>query len=687
MAVAAHIGGLAMVASCVGGTAPELLGMTDEVGQVGVELKVDLDGTDPDGDKLSYSFVAAGIEDIGTRATVTVSPSGAGVFRWTPIAEDVGDHAIDFTVSDGDHDTTVTINISIKSAIGAATVPRFIQPLAGTSIDLEKQDCLDLDVVIDDQDSAQVTIDQMEPLIPGSELTQDGGHTATWHWCPTKAQAAEYRHTLYLTADDGDNPKKIKELVFTVREGTGSTCPGTGPVIGHTVTNPMTILDIPVTASVEDDKGLKGPPMLYFSHTPPAEPVDPQTMTQVEMTVVNGKYTAIVANPAAMLPAGMTASVYYVIVAADDDDATGTCDHTTISPLYTMKVTSTGVANSAACEACSHDTQCGMGDLCVYMGAMNASYCLQSCVSGCPTGFTCSAQKLPSVDGASDYQCVPQSGSCEMPQAPCEDDIWEDNDTLADAMANPSLVPNANYDLVSCPGDGAIAVDDDWYKITVTADAKVTLTLTGEATTDLDLRLYEADGSSLTSSNSPIASEKIILCLTPGTYYARVLGGDAQNLYSLNFESSAQSCTSTCTDDNYEQDDTFSQSFPTLINDGILNRTVFERTTGKICSGDDDWYRVPLFTGNKLIMDLTFVHSPLADLDIHLYKNGVDQWPCDIGNSASQCSIARGQGSASNEHAEFIAPAGCETTACVYDVVVHGYANSTNSYSLKLQLQ
>ncbi|MGE3547791.1 MAG: PPC domain-containing protein, partial [Kofleriaceae bacterium] len=539
----------------------------------------------------------------------------------------------------------------------------------------------------DDQDSAQVTIEQMEPVIPGSELTQDGGHTASWHWCPTKEQAVEYRHTLYLSADDGDNPKKIKELVFTVREGNGTTCPGTGPVIDHTVSNVMTILDIPVTASVTDDMGLKGAPMLYYSHTPPPDPVDPQTMTQVEMVLDNGKYTAKVKNPAVMLPAGMSATVYYVIVASDDDDPIGTCDHTTISKLYAMKVTSTGVANSEACESCSHDTQCGTGDLCVYMGAMNASYCLQSCVDGCPTGFTCSAQKLPSVDGASDYQCVPQSGSCEMPQASCEDDIWEDNDTMADAAANPSLVGNTNYELVSCPGDGAIAVDDDWYKLTIAADTKVTLTLTGEATTNLNLRLYDENGGSVTSSNSPMSSEKIIVCLTPGTYYARVLGGNAQNLYTLEYQSSGQSCTSTCTDDSYEQDDTFSQSFPTLINDGILNRTVFERTGGKICAGDDDWYRVPLFTGNKLIMDLTFTHSPLHDLDLHLYKNGVDQWPCDIGVPSS-CSIAHGQGSASNEHAEFVAPAGCEPpNPCLYDVVVHGYANSSNSYDLKLQLQ
>src|SRR5512138_2858058 len=110
---------LATTVACTGGNAPELSGLSDQVAQVGTEFKLDLNGTDPDGDRLDYKFKAADLDGGKDRAMVTVSPSGAGVFRWTPLASDVGQHAFDFTVSDGSNETTVTITIDVKSAIGS----------------------------------------------------------------------------------------------------------------------------------------------------------------------------------------------------------------------------------------------------------------------------------------------------------------------------------------------------------------------------------------------------------------------------------------------------------------------------------------------------------------------------------------------------------------------------------------
>jgi hypothetical protein len=167
---------LATTVACTAGSAPELNGLSDQVAQVGTEFKLDLNGTDPDGDRLSYDFRAADLDTVRDRAMITVSPSGAGVFRWTPVAQDVGMHAFDFVVSDGDSDTTVTINIEVKSAIGSATAPVFRQPLGtGTTIDLAQKQCVDLKVVVEDQDTAQLDITQEEPLIEGATLTQEDG--------------------------------------------------------------------------------------------------------------------------------------------------------------------------------------------------------------------------------------------------------------------------------------------------------------------------------------------------------------------------------------------------------------------------------------------------------------------------------------------------------------------------------
>src|SRR5262249_43873648 len=155
-----------------------------------------------------------------------------GVFRWTPIAADVGEHAFDFTVSDGRRTSTATIMIDVRSAIGAATAPVFRAPLgSGTTLDLGQQPCIDLDVVVEDQDSPRVKLSQLDPVIEGAALTVRDGLTASWHWCPTREQQAESRYTLVLGADDGDNPKTIKNYLVVLRGGTGNSCPGAPPAI------------------------------------------------------------------------------------------------------------------------------------------------------------------------------------------------------------------------------------------------------------------------------------------------------------------------------------------------------------------------------------------------------------------------------------------------------------------------
>src|SRR3954470_6863327 len=101
-----------------------------------------IDGTDADGDRIDYG-VHADISLQGT-AMITQAPSGMGVFRWTPLAKDIGVHGVDFTASDGSNTTTVSISIEVRSAVGA--VPIFRQPLgAGTVVDLARQACVTLD--------------------------------------------------------------------------------------------------------------------------------------------------------------------------------------------------------------------------------------------------------------------------------------------------------------------------------------------------------------------------------------------------------------------------------------------------------------------------------------------------------------------------------------------------------------
>jgi hypothetical protein len=687
---------LATAVACGGGAPPELNGLTDQVAQVGSELKIELNGTDPDGDQLSYRYRAADLPDIGGKAQITVSPSGSGVFRWTPLAQDVGEHAFDFIVSDGSNDTTVTININVKSAIGSATSPLFRQPLGtGTTLDLSNRDCIDFDVVIEDQDSAQVEIALEQPIAEGMRLDQQDGLTARFNWCPTKEQENEQRYTVVLSADDGENPKAVKNYLIVLRGTSGSNCPGAAPVITHTPQNETTILDLTIGATVTDDKGLKESPLFYYSLTNPgANPnLGPGGMTQLETIQIsggptNGVYAADVPNPVATMPQGTTATIYYVFVADDDDDEMGNCDHSTQSQVYSMTVTSSGSGNLGICAPCSADAQCGAGDLCTYIGSMGASYCLQACGSGCPTGYACSAEPVWSVDWNNARQCVPTNGSCSMPNAPCVDDDNEDDDNQSQAAANAlvdgPMALNDTIDGVSCPkpvqpASGSKA-DDDWRQLKITEDTQIELYLLGGGESDLDLQIYTSTGTLVSKSTTLLAEEQINKCLRPATYYVKVNGfTNARSEYFLDVVSMPKTCNTTCVDDGKEDDDNGPQARATTAPN-------YSSTGNKICPDDDDWYKVKLTGGQKLTIDLAST-SP-GDLDIHLYDGPYfDMWPCSV-DDPSTCTSTHGQSASSNEHAEFTAPAGCSPDGCDYYVVVRGYASAQNdNYSLTLKVQ
>ena len=680
---------LATTVACGSGGAPELNGLTDQKAQVGTELKVDLNGTDPDGDQLSYKFKAPDLVEISDHAQVTVSPSGSGVFRWTPLANDVGEHAFDFTVSDGDNSTTVTINIDVKSAIGSATSPVFRQPLGtGTTIDLTKKKCVDLDIVIEDQDTAEVTLAMEEPKIPGATLDQQDGTTAKFNWCPTKEQEAEQRYTLVISADDGENPKTLKNYLIVLRGGTSTNCPGAAPVISHTPQNESTIVNLTVDATVTDDKGLKESPLFYYSLTNPgAMPnLGPGGMTQLSTlkitgSATNGVYAADVPNPVANMPSGTVKTIWYVFVADDDDDVLGNCDHSTQSQVYSMTVTSTGSANLGICATCTTDSQCGTGDLCTYVGSMGASYCLQACGSGCPANYACSASDVYSVDGAHARQCVPNNGSCTAPTAACVDDMNEDDDSQSQAVANAVVdgpMTAGTIDGVSCPKPtqptSGSKADDDWRQLKILADTKVDMWLYGNGESDLDLQIYNSSGGLVSKSTTLTADENIVKCLKPATYYVKVNGfTNARSEYLLDYIATAQTCDTTCVDDTREDDNTYSQA--------RIATLPYASTANKICPENDDWYKVHVNAGKTLTIDLTFAQSnSTQDLDVHLYTAGgfTDLWPCSFA-SPSTCTTAHGQGAVSNEHATYVS-----TAAADYFVVIRGYNGSTNSYGINL---
>jgi hypothetical protein len=187
---------------------------------------------------------------------------------------------------------------------------------------------------------------------------------------------------------------------------------------------------IPIKATITDDKGLKGSPVVYHSTTKPSDPkkLDFAKLSQVSMTSSSSGsnvYTASLPNPTGSLLPGNSATIYYVIVAEDNDDATGTCDHRTQSPkeaLYSVAVTRPQEATK-----CTTNAQCKAGQVC------NGSSCVKdTCIakdtngdkfyweqSTCPTAHFCPA-KGPNISPSHCVESCTKDADCKLPGTKCK---------------------------------------------------------------------------------------------------------------------------------------------------------------------------------------------------------------------------------------------------------------------------
>ena len=677
-----------LVLGCGDNTAPLLDPIGDRQAYANTELALVLHATDEDDDELTFSF-ASELPNITARTSLDGLGDGRAMFRWTPLAADIGMPAFDFSVTDGEATTRETIVITVNPPGGESMAPVFVQPLGtGTTLDVQSQSCVDVPIVVEDPDTAGVTLGQIEPVIEGAQLSQDGELSGNWSFCPTPAQIeADDRYTLTLSADDGDNPPTLKDYLIVLRSESKTDCPGQAPVVDHTPEDVSSLNDLTITAHVSDDQGIKYEPLFYYSLSAPGEPPNVTQMTQLTMLLLdgdmqNGDWGADVPNPVVNTSPGSTAQLYYVIVVQDNDDAEGSCDHLTQAPAsgsYTVTVTNPGGSGGLGlCDSCTADVQCGgSGDLCVFLDG--GYHCFQGCQGNndCPTGYYCSFAEFTSVDNVSARQCIPNDYQCDGGTGPptCTDDSFEENDSLTQASSNTVLPPGTYNNLKSCPaGSGD---DEDWYRIDVSSEAQVNLSISGGSATDLDLALYDTNGTLIDKSDSLTSNEALSACLTSGYYYVRIYAyGSAENSYSLTYSQTATSCSSSCQDDGDENDDNASQA--RYVN---LNNSPYTSTTNAICAWDDDWFEVYLFGGETLYATLTFSQSNSSeDLDLYFFQGSTDLTGCDEQNPGG-CDYQNGQSGTSNETLTW--PIAQTDT---YYVVVHGWAGSENLYDICIGL-
>jgi len=544
---------LAPLPGCKKGNPPALLDVGDQVAVVGQQLVLQLVASDPDGDSLTFEIAAAGVPDLETTAAITKTPAGQGIFTFTPLASQIGVHLFDFSVNDGDHRFTLTITIEVRGALGTGTMPVFRKPLgAGTVLDLDQGDCMELEVEIADPDSTSITLEQEPPLIEGASLAVDAnGLGGSFSWCPSRQQVEnDDRYYLTLSADDGDNPAVVKEFVIVLRRRSGEGCPGKAPLIQHTPMDFTTKLDLEIVANIEDDQGLGSTPYIVYATEDPGDPIDFSMTTLANMDLVSGdmrdgSWRGLVPNFLANEPDGTAAPLFYLISATDDDDAEGDCDHRSDDPAagtHRVAVTVGGDDTAGLCEPCSFDVQCGDGDdLCLPAVSSEGGLCGRGCSGDgdCDEGYICSPQPVESVEGVTATQCIPNSGSCGGSGGNCDDDDHEPDSTLGDGLAQPAITAGGINGRVLCEDD------DDWYALEVTAEAQVDAALEGSNPPDIDLTLTNETGVLIEGSYGLSSSESITSdCLDPGTYLLRVysINADPVGTYSLDLTFDTAAC-------------------------------------------------------------------------------------------------------------------------------------------------
>jgi len=187
------------------------------------------------------------------------------------------------------------------------------------------------------------------------------------------------------------------------------------------------------------------------------------------------------------------------------------------------------------------------------------------------------------------------------------EDNYEENDALVDAY---DLTANPSTPLSLIDGPGA-QYDEDWFSVTLAEDdSAITAKLDFQHDLgDLDLFLINEDAEILESSIGTSDNETISLSgLAAGTYYLQVVGTNLGNEYDLSWSAFA--------DDNYEENDDFSESFAL---GGATSGTLSPIDGPGVRGSDDDYYALSIPFGHvSLEVTATFAHAE-GDIALELF--------------------------------------------------------------------
>jgi hypothetical protein len=201
--------------ACGPQTGPRIDPIAPRTAVVGSELEIVVRVRADGAASLSYRSDLVGLETRRLRPTLTPFAGGEWVFRWTPLAGDEGARTIDFVATASSVETVRRVAVEVRPGDESL---RFRAPVGeGTTLDLARERCAEVAVVVEDGGATEVTFAPGDPWAEGARLDATGPLSATLRFCPVAAQLTDGGvFPLVLTAADARGARAAKRYVIVV---------------------------------------------------------------------------------------------------------------------------------------------------------------------------------------------------------------------------------------------------------------------------------------------------------------------------------------------------------------------------------------------------------------------------------------------------------------------------------------
>lgn len=155
-------------------------------------------------DALQWQWQSSDRPELATRLsrpTLSAYSGGRALWRFTPLASDVGPLSVEFSAQSGELSGSLGLRFVIEPG---GDPPLFREPVGeGTTLDLRAMACVAVSVVVESSSAPQVELSLVSPP-PNAEIVQTDELGGKLVFCPSMSQAAaETIYPLLLQAVSG----------------------------------------------------------------------------------------------------------------------------------------------------------------------------------------------------------------------------------------------------------------------------------------------------------------------------------------------------------------------------------------------------------------------------------------------------------------------------------------------------